>query len=278
MSLEQFDFYLTGLFEGDGHLWLPSTNIEKKANPRFCITTSVKNKPFIEFLQKSLGGYGFIRNKVSENALVLTISNKLGLEIIAKKMNGKFRTPKVHKFYQLLDWLNSQDLSYNFQKLPMDNSSIDKNSWLAGFFDADGCFYIRVSEGLKKNRISIRFTIDQRMYDSSGHSYQPFMQKVADHFSASLTRVAKPNSNSYFHLSIFSLKSANLLDNYLKKNQLLTSKWFDYLTWSEVLFLMNNNQHYQNISNIKFLKSQMNARRSVFDWNFLSSLDLGNAV
>ena len=272
MNSDQFDFYLTGLFEGDGHIWMPSSNIKKKANPRFCITTSVKNKPFIEFLQKSLGGYGFIRNKVSENALVLTISNKLGLQLIVKKMNGKFRTPKIYKFYELIDWLNTQDPLVNHLKLPTDCSSLISNSWLSGFLDADGCFYVRVTEGLRKNHIAVRVTVDQRIYDSGGRSYEPFMKNLKDCFCASLTTVTKQNSNTYFHLSISSLKSVNLLDNYLKNYNLLTSKRLDYLNWSEVLFLINNNQHYQNISSIKFLKSQMNSRRSVFDWNFLSSL------
>jgi hypothetical protein len=200
------------------------------------------------------------------------------LRLVAKKMNGKFRTPKVYKFYELLDWLNLHDPTCDFQKLSIDNSSITNNWWLAGFLDANSYFYVRVTEGLKKSRVTVRVTVDQKIYDVYGNSYEPFMRKFSDHFFASLTRVTKSNSNTYFHFSVSSLKSANLLNDYLKKYSLLTSKRFDYLTWSEVLFLINNNQHYQNISNIKFLKSQMNSRRSVFNWDFLSSLSLGNAV
>ena len=33
-----FNSYLAGLFEGDGHIWLPKDNMKKKHNPRFCIT------------------------------------------------------------------------------------------------------------------------------------------------------------------------------------------------------------------------------------------------
>jgi hypothetical protein len=50
-----------------------------------------------------LGSYGFIRKKVSEHALVLTISNKAALKNLIVLLNGKFRTPKISKFYELID-------------------------------------------------------------------------------------------------------------------------------------------------------------------------------
>lgn len=45
--------YLAGLFEGDGHIWIPKTNLKKKHNPRFCITFSLKNEPLAKKIIKS---------------------------------------------------------------------------------------------------------------------------------------------------------------------------------------------------------------------------------
>ena len=37
--------YLAGLFEGDGHIWIPKSTLSKKHNPRFCITFNIKDFP-----------------------------------------------------------------------------------------------------------------------------------------------------------------------------------------------------------------------------------------
>jgi len=44
-------------------------------------------------------------------------------------------------------------------KFSLDTSPLHNNSWLAGFIDADGCFYIRYS--LKQ--IICKFSLEQRM-------------------------------------------------------------------------------------------------------------------
>lgn len=104
--------YLTGLFEGDGHIWIQNLNsnapryalplplrsaseergerastISKKHNPRFCITFHLKDKPLAEKLLKSIG-YGFIRIKLKENACVLTVSPLKGLIFVIQLLNG----------------------------------------------------------------------------------------------------------------------------------------------------------------------------------------------
>ena len=74
-------FYLAGLFEGDGHIWIPSNTSKgsKKHNVRFHITFHIKNLPLALKL-KDLIGCGFIRNKTKDNACVLTISQVVGLK------------------------------------------------------------------------------------------------------------------------------------------------------------------------------------------------------
>ena len=37
--------YLSGLYEGDGHIWIQKTFSGKNHNPRFCITFGLKNEP-----------------------------------------------------------------------------------------------------------------------------------------------------------------------------------------------------------------------------------------
>jgi hypothetical protein len=69
-------------------------------------------------------------------------------------INGELRTPKINQVYLLIDWLNKNH-SLNINKLPIKLGSLNKDSWLAGFIDADGSFYIqhtKVENGaIKKN-------------------------------------------------------------------------------------------------------------------------------
>jgi hypothetical protein len=81
--------------------------------------------PLAEYL-KSYIGYGFLRNKVKENAIVLTISNQKGLFRIVDLLNGKLRTPKIFKFNLLIDWLNTK-YNTSINKLNLDTSSIIDN-------------------------------------------------------------------------------------------------------------------------------------------------------
>ena len=133
--------YLAGLFEGDGHIWLPNLNMKKKHNPRFCITFGLKNEPLAKKILEIIE-YGHIRYKPKENACVLIVSPVKGLKKIIKLINGELRTPKIHQLHKLIDWINVHHSS-NIIKKPVNKGSICNNSWLAGFVDSDGSFSIR---------------------------------------------------------------------------------------------------------------------------------------
>jgi heme/copper-type cytochrome/quinol oxidase subunit 1 len=77
-SNSDFNYYLAGLWEGDGHLWIPVRRTQAPSGkiyfPHFCITFHKKEMEVVKFIQNLIGGY--IRHKTKENALVLTISSK----------------------------------------------------------------------------------------------------------------------------------------------------------------------------------------------------------
>ena len=58
------------------------------------------------------------------------------------------RTPKIYSLYKLIDWLNNK-LNLDMKKRYLDSSSLDSNSWLAGFIDADGHFIVRTTTSSK---------------------------------------------------------------------------------------------------------------------------------
>lgn len=261
--------YLTGLFEGDGHIWIPNLNATKKHNLRFCITFHLKDKPLAEKLLESLG-YGFIRIKLKENACVLTISPKNGLIKAISLLNGNMRTPKIHQLYSLIDWVNDNH-NMDLKKLPLNVNPLNSDSWLAGFIDADGGFLIRHStlETSKKERIACSFVIEQRLIDpKSNEDYFSSLNQIANLFS---TKLLVTNRN-YYRLNATSLTSIKLVILYLEQFSLRGSKYLDSLDWIEAAKIIIDGKHYtlEGKKKIDFLKNKMNRNRTIINWEHLN--------
>nr|YP_009739429.1 LAGLIDADG homing endonuclease [Tricholoma saponaceum]QIC20272.1 LAGLIDADG homing endonuclease [Tricholoma saponaceum] len=278
-----FDYYFSGLFEGDGHIWIPNENLKNKYNPRFCITFTLNNEPLAKKLITIIG-YGFIRYKPKDNACVLVISTVKGLKNIIERINGKLRTPKINQVYNLIDWINKNHSS-NIIKLPLKKCHFSTDNWLAGFIDADGSFSIRYTKLVKeinnkKRHISCRLRIEQRMYDPiSGDSYFDLFKKMTDFLCCNLkTRKQLSTGNEYYTITASSRKSLSIILNYCEDFPLYSSKYLDYQDWKKACNLILNNLHYtdQGILEIESLKGNMNLKRIKFHWDHLNKLELSN--
>ena len=267
---ELFGSYLAGLYEGDGHIWIPSleTLKKKKHNPRFCITFHIKDLPLAKKIQ-SIIGYGFIRIKNKENACVLTISPLEGLIKIINLINGKLRTPKINQLYLLIKWINKHK-NYDFNILPLNYNSIFNDSWLTGFIDADGSFQLRCTE----KQIACSFVIEQRLiYKITNESYEPLFNEIGKFLQAKLVKMIKvKTNNTYLRLRITNKNSNKILINYLNNFPLKSSKYLDYLDWLRVFNMIIIGEHKINYSQINNIKLNMNKNRTKFNWNHLDTL------
>lgn len=283
--------YLAGLFEGDGHIWMPKDSAKKKHNPRFCITFGLKNEPLAKKLLDIIQ-YGHISYKPKDNACVLTVSPVKGLKRLVNFLNGELRTPKIGQLYLLIDWLNSNH-GWNIHKLPIKSSSLKDDSWLAGFVDADGSFSVQHTSSKeksdsassffmlarkKKRKVSCRLRIEQRMIEPiTKCSYFNIMNQIADFLGCNLlTRKQLSTGNEYYILAASSGKSLVIIINYFENFPLFTCKHLDYLDWSKAVNLILKNEHYtdDNLLIIDQLKSQMNRARTEFNWDHLHKLHL----
>ena len=276
---KNFNSYLAGLFEGDGHIWLPNINWKKKHNPRFCITFALKNEPLAKKILEIIE-YGHIRYKQKENACVLIVSPVKGLKKIILLINGELRTPKVHQLHKLIDWINVNHSS-NIIKKSVNKESNFNNSWLAGFVDADGSFGIRhtkIENKAKKRQISCRLRIEQRMVDPiTNESYFDILTKIAFFFNCNLLlRKQVDTGNVYFSLTASSSKSIKIIIDYFESYPLYSSKYLDYKDWAEAARLILDKKQYTNESIVKIdsLKSNMNNSRVYFNWIHLNKLTL----
>jgi hypothetical protein len=97
-------YYLAGLWEGDGHIWIPTTNYApsgKKYTPHFSISFAQEEYPLVLKLKSLIGGN--IRHKVENYTYVLTITSIPELTYIVNELNGCLRTPKLAKFNALIN-------------------------------------------------------------------------------------------------------------------------------------------------------------------------------
>jgi hypothetical protein len=272
--------YLAGLWEGDGHIILPSFDDKGrlKNTPCMAITAHIKQLPLFKVFKEQLGGR--IRFKNRENAIVWTVTAQADLLKIITLINGNIRSPKIYQFNLLIDYLNKIFPTDNLVKYPEDCSSLFENYWLAGFIDADGCFLIRYTEssvnpqtGHKiKKRISARFTIEQsKSHKITNISFESLMKRIADCFSAKLY-TSKHRGVEYWCIQVFSFNSLQILNNYFSHFPLLTTKRNDYDDFCKALDIIKAKKHKTEIDlkTIKDLKGGMNRKRTLYNWDHLN--------
>ena len=204
------------------------------------------------------------------------------LKKIVKLLNGELRTPKIHQFYSLIDWLNKNH-STNINKLPLKTDNLENSSWLSGFVDADGSFSVQYTKpalpgekGAKKRKFSCRLRIEQRILDPiTNESYFDILNQISLYLNCKLlTRTQKSTNNTYYTLTASSKVSLGIIIKYFNKHPLYSSKYLDYKDWEKVAYLIINNQHLfqEGINTVEFVRSQMNNKRKEFSWYHLKGL------
>jgi hypothetical protein len=276
--------YLAGLWEGDGHIWISKIShapCGKRYIPHFAITFNYQDKPLCTALQSVIGGY--IRNKKENNAYVLTLSSISDLSFVANLMNGYLRTPKIHRFNQLLDWLNE---NYIFPivrpmyiKHDVDISPILRNAWLAGFIDADGSFDVKVrhknTEGIGKNRVEVRMRLEQRQFDpSTGLSNESVLQMISQAFQVQLGTSTHNQDKIYYVIAVTSPSKLRICLNYFSKNPLMSSKRMNYLDFKICVEMMLEKKHLNAEGRMRIMeiKACMNKGRLEYNWDHLKIL------
>jgi len=273
-----FNSYLAGLFEGDGHISISKGNNQNKNRiPRIRkvvigITFNIKDLPLCLYLKSKIQN-GWIRIKNKENACVLLFHTDRGLITFVNIVNGYLRSPKIYKFNMVIDYLNIK-YSMNILKYKEDYSYINSNNWLAGFIDADGGFLIRYTE-ITKFRIACVFSLEQRMVEpTSNLSYEPLLLEISKFLKTEL-KISKHNKDkSYFLIRVSNRNSIRLILNYFYSYKMYSSKYLDYLNWANAaeLLLSNNAYSLENRKYIYNLKNTMNKKRICFNWNHLFNL------
>lgn len=215
--------------------------------------------------------HGSLSKKKGVNAYIFTINNNEGLILLLSLINGNMRTPKIHALWKLIDWLNLKN-DLNILKKPLNTSSLDSDAWLSGFIEADGHFAVRTTTSSNYSKVECKFELVQSQKDHNDRSNLDFLEIIANFLLSSVktTRVNRPKPE--YRIRTTSLNGNLVLENYLNTFPLFGSKYLDYKDWIKVLYFFKQGQfkHKSKMEEIISIKSSMNDRRTIFNWDHLN--------
>ncbi len=125
--------WLAGLIDGDGSFYLT-----KNGYASLEITMDIRDAHALQIIKNVYGGS--IKSVSGENALRYSLRHKSGFLDLVKDVNGQIRNS-----YRLAQ-LNKICDKYGLTLIYPENLTYD-NSWLSGFFDADGSVSINSTNG-----------------------------------------------------------------------------------------------------------------------------------
>jgi LAGLIDADG endonuclease len=271
---DQLGYYLAGLLEGDGNISIPAlgnTTLNRIFNPRIVFTSHKNNLHLYAYLQDKLSGIGRFQ-LVNNNTIRYIIGDIKGIMLIINKISNKLRTPKNITLNKLIDFMNTK-YNLSFKPSTLDKSNLLDNYWFAGFTEADGCFYIKIVESKPKSEtrkrsvsenISLRFRLDQRLYDKPTSSTMLFiMEEIAKCLFSNLDKHKTSKGDEILSITVASKDKLKIIVNYFNKYSLLGTKYIDYTDWEKVYYMIVNGEHITETgrSEIKLIKSNMNKKR-----------------
>jgi hypothetical protein len=182
------------------------------------------------------------------------------------------RTPKIKSLFNLIDWLNNR-FNINIEKKNIDNTSIDSNSWLSGFIDADGHFSVRCTSSSVYRRIECKFELTQRQIDHNKLDNYYFLSLIADFLNTSVKKIRMTKPKPEYRVRTVSLKGNLILIEYLDRFPLYSSKFLNYKDWIKVInyFKIKEHTKAESIKEIIIIKSKMNDKRTEFNWDHLQN-------
>lgn len=230
----EFGNYLAGLIDGGGHF---------NSKQQLVIAFNDLDASLAYFIKKRLG-YGSVRKIQNNNAILLIIGAKKGIEKVINLITDKIRTEnKIDQINKnILNHKNFNEFSKTIGlKLNLDKNF--KNHWLAGFTDVKGSFQIKLINHKNRTEIQLNFQID--------HNKEDLLILIKDFLGGNIGY--RQIDNTYYYDSI-SYGSAKNVINYFDRYHLLSSKHINYLKWRKSYIIMQNKDHLNKSGYDKIIK------------------------
>lgn len=223
-----FGYFLAGLIEGDG--WFGKNELH---------IIFAENDISLAYLIKSRIGHGHVYKIKDKRAVRYICKNKKGLSIILSLINGKLVSKP--KYDQLIKHNYSENFNFTIN-LPSNQITLD-NYWLAGFTQADGCFYISVVQSkTHKTGFSVRLEFSIKQNDAVPIKLLYDIVKMGN--------ISQYSSGIWCYKSS-GFKTAALLISYFDKFNLFAGKYTNYLKFRKVYIMITQGKHLEDKGIIK---------------------------
>ena len=256
----EFLSWFIGFTEGDG-----SFIKAKRGDLYFVISQDTRDIQVLHYIKKELNMGKVV--KQGKNTSRYIIQDILGLYLIALIFNGEIRTPdKLKSFNCFLIFLNNKiNRLVNSRKLkkfgyknsdnilkilkPYDNvKELNLNdSWLIGFIDAEGCFYVGFSKN--NNKFSICFDLAQK-----GMENKEFLNKLVLLFGVGKVYKHSYGENIWYYRVSGKIHTKEII-SFLDKSKFtfLTKKYNSYLLWKIIHEKITNLEHLDPLKREKLI-------------------------
>lgn len=228
-SDKDFGYYLAGFIEANGHF-----------NNNQLIIYFHENNISLAYFFKSYIKFGHIKKIKNNTTIIYTISHKFGILKILNLINGKMRT-------HLKQNQIKNNISYEFNQLPLDNSSLKINWWLSGFIDANSSFQIKIINNINHNKTEIKLNLQI-------NTNNEIILIIHKEFGGYLNY-----KNDIYNYQSINYGVAAKQCNYFRKYHLLSYKHVNYLKWYKVYLMIQSTKYLteEDINKIIKIKNSM---------------------
>lgn len=245
---EHFGYYLAGLIEGDGYFGKNSLEI----------SLHIKDVSTAYWLKKRLGSGSLVFVK-NQKTVKFVVKNMKGLGDVLTLTNGKFLTDdKLNQWYSNNGYLSFLHLGFekDFQILPTFNPDLLKsNYFLAGYFDAGGCFNTQIQYKEDKN-LAKTVVLEAKLANQNPKVLDLILKFFGGHIYFISNITYRYNSTSF--------KIAKNWIDYFDQFSLCTTKYIEYIKWRKIYILTQKKEHLtaEGLKKIQVLKKSIEKIRS----------------
>lgn len=265
--------YFTGLYEGDGYIYVPKKDRTEKGKKLYANQQLVFHKKDfpLALCLSTLFTKSSLILKSQKLVYIQTITSQDNLRMCFYLLNGNIRTKsKYLQFQNLYNYqLKNNILDKNIKLLPINNSVIlptGTNHWLSGFIEADGSFHIRTT---KTNRIRIGFDFSLCQVNEK----KEVIEQIAKLLEVNIGRIETKNQ---VRVRTSSFNSVEIIINYLENHPIYGSKWNDFLDFRKGYDIYRLNKNNKTLEELRMelqeIKKNMNNHRTLFFWEHLINL------
>ncbi|KAM4054277.1 LAGLIDADG endonuclease (mitochondrion) [Hirsutella rhossiliensis] len=220
---EELGYFLAGLIEGIG--WFDKKQLH--------IVFKQSDVSLAYYIRKQIG-YGSIDKIDDKKAVRYICKDKKGLFIILSLINGKFVTES--KYNQLIRQNYSK--YFNIRILPPLKRLFLDNFWLAGFTQADGCFYINIVKSpTNETGYSVRLEYSIKQKDKLP------LELLHDHLKTG--NITQDGSGIWYYKSSDFNTAARLI-NYFDKYHVFGGKYVNFIKFRKVYRMIREGKHLQS--------------------------------